>query len=111
MKRKATNSNFCDLISEGQESLFSFQVRRANCTVHKNGNGGISRPAASQQVLNTLRSNGALWATRRSAPASIGASAGVATYPGDGRSVHAIIGAADKRMYTVKSTGRGRVEA
>ena len=41
----------------------------------------------------------------------IGASAGVATYPGDGKSVHAILGAADKRMYSVKSSGRGRVEA
>ena len=42
---------------------------------------------------------------------SIGASAGIAAYPGDGRTVHAILGAADKRMYQVKSTGRGRVEA
>jgi diguanylate cyclase (GGDEF)-like protein len=42
---------------------------------------------------------------------SIDSSAGVATYPGDGRSVHAILGAADKRMYEVKSSGRGRVEA
>ena len=42
---------------------------------------------------------------------SIGASAGVAAYPGDGKTVHAILGAADKRMYKVKSTGRGRVEA
>jgi diguanylate cyclase (GGDEF)-like protein len=41
----------------------------------------------------------------------IGASAGIATYPGDGRSVHAILGAADQRMYKVKSNGRGRVEA
>ena len=41
----------------------------------------------------------------------IGASAGISTYPGDGRSVHAILGAADKRMYQVKSSGRGRVEA
>jgi diguanylate cyclase (GGDEF)-like protein len=41
---------------------------------------------------------------------SIGASAGVATYPGDGRSVHAILGAADQRMYSVKASGRGRVE-
>jgi diguanylate cyclase (GGDEF)-like protein len=41
----------------------------------------------------------------------IGASAGIATYPGDGKSVHAILGAADKRMYAIKSTGRGRVEA
>jgi diguanylate cyclase (GGDEF)-like protein len=42
---------------------------------------------------------------------SIQASAGIASYPGDGRSVHSILGAADKRMYSVKSTGRGRVEA
>jgi diguanylate cyclase (GGDEF)-like protein len=42
---------------------------------------------------------------------TINASAGIATYPGDGRTVHAILGAADQRMYTVKGTGRGRVEA
>ena len=42
---------------------------------------------------------------------SVSASAGIASYPGDGRTVHSILGAADKRMYTVKSTGRGRVEA
>jgi diguanylate cyclase (GGDEF)-like protein len=42
---------------------------------------------------------------------SVGASAGIATYPGDGRTIHAILGAADKRMYAVKNSGRGRVEA
>ena len=42
---------------------------------------------------------------------TIDASVGVSTYPGDGRSVHAILGAADRRMYAVKSSGRGRVEA
>ncbi len=42
---------------------------------------------------------------------TIDASAGIASYPGDGRTVHAILGAADKRMYSVKSSGRGRVEA
>jgi diguanylate cyclase (GGDEF)-like protein len=42
---------------------------------------------------------------------SIEASAGISAYPGDGKTVHAILGAADKRMYKVKSTGRGRVEA
>jgi len=41
----------------------------------------------------------------------IGASAGIAAYPGDGKSLHAILGAADKRMYAIKSSGRGRVEA
>ena len=42
---------------------------------------------------------------------TISSSAGIATYPGDGRTIHAILGAADQRMYHVKSTGRGRVEA
>lgn len=40
---------------------------------------------------------------------NIGSSVGVANYPADGKTVHAILGAADKRMYKVKSTGRGRV--
>jgi len=40
---------------------------------------------------------------------SVSASVGVATCPADGRTVHAIIGAADTRMYAVKSNGRGRV--
>ena len=42
---------------------------------------------------------------------SVSASAGIASYPGDGRTVHSILGAADRRMYSVKSSGRGRVEA
>jgi diguanylate cyclase (GGDEF)-like protein len=40
---------------------------------------------------------------------NIGSSVGVASFPADGKTVHAILGAADKRMYKVKSTGRGRV--
>ncbi len=39
----------------------------------------------------------------------VSASVGVATAPYDGITVHAIIGAADSRMYAVKTTGRGRV--
>ena len=41
----------------------------------------------------------------------VSASVGVATAPHDGITVHAIIGAADARMYAVKTTGRGRVFA
>jgi diguanylate cyclase (GGDEF)-like protein len=40
---------------------------------------------------------------------SVSASVGVATSPGDGSTVHAIIGAADTRMYHVKNSGRGQV--
>jgi diguanylate cyclase (GGDEF)-like protein len=40
---------------------------------------------------------------------SVSASVGLATTPADGGSVHAIIRAADARMYLVKETGRGQV--
>ena len=40
---------------------------------------------------------------------NISASVGVATAPFDGTTVHAIIGAADGRMYNVKGSGRGQV--
>jgi diguanylate cyclase (GGDEF)-like protein len=39
----------------------------------------------------------------------VSASVGLATAPGDGATVHSIIGMADSRMYLVKATGRGRV--
>ena len=40
---------------------------------------------------------------------SVSASVGLATCPADGTTVHAIIGAADSRMYMVKNNGRGQV--
>ena len=40
---------------------------------------------------------------------TVSASVGLSTYPIDGTTVHAIIGAADARMYGVKADGRGRV--
>jgi diguanylate cyclase (GGDEF)-like protein len=40
---------------------------------------------------------------------TVSASVGLATCPPDGAAVHAIIGAADARMYAVKSNGRGKV--
>ncbi|HEY9127125.1 MAG TPA: diguanylate cyclase, partial [Acidobacteriaceae bacterium] len=42
---------------------------------------------------------------------SVNSSAGISAFPADGRTVHAIIGIADNRMYSVKNSGRGRVEA
>jgi diguanylate cyclase (GGDEF)-like protein len=39
----------------------------------------------------------------------VGASVGVSTAPRDGATLHAIIGAADTRMYEVKTGGRGQV--
>ena len=40
---------------------------------------------------------------------TVSASVGLAAYPLDGATVHSIIGAADARMYTVKTSGRGSV--
>jgi diguanylate cyclase (GGDEF)-like protein len=40
---------------------------------------------------------------------TVSASVGVATAPSDGATLHTIIGAADKRMYAVKTNGRGQV--
>jgi len=40
---------------------------------------------------------------------SVSASVGLATAPADGTTIHTIIGAADSRMYDVKTDGRGRV--
>jgi diguanylate cyclase (GGDEF)-like protein len=40
---------------------------------------------------------------------TVSASVGLASSPDDGTTVHAIIGAADSRMYTVKTSGRGQV--
>ncbi|HUX43917.1 MAG TPA: sensor domain-containing diguanylate cyclase [Terracidiphilus sp.] len=41
---------------------------------------------------------------------NVSASVGLATAPRDGDVLHAIIGAADYRMYTVKTNGRGKVQ-
>lgn len=40
---------------------------------------------------------------------TVSASVGLASAPGDGATLHTIIGAADARMYAVKSNGRGQV--
>ena len=42
---------------------------------------------------------------------TVSASIGLSTAPQDGTTVHTIIGAADTRMYAVKSNGRGHVRA
>jgi diguanylate cyclase (GGDEF)-like protein len=63
----------------------------------------------ARSVHDNLASN--VFTVGKGLEVHVGASAGIATYPGDGRTVHAILGAADKRMYAVKGSGRGRVEA
>jgi diguanylate cyclase (GGDEF)-like protein len=47
--------------------------------------------------------------TRDGLKLTVSASVGLASAPGDGDQIHAVIGAADARMYAVKSNGRGQV--
>ena len=49
------------------------------------------------------------FSTKNGLRLTVSASVGLATAPKDGATVHAIIGAADTRMYAVKSDGRGQV--
>ena len=64
--------------------------------------------AQATKVLETLM------ATRFEMKNGLGlrvcASIGLASAPDDGETLHAIIGAADARMYMVKSNGRGQIK-
>jgi diguanylate cyclase (GGDEF)-like protein len=63
--------------------------------------------AQAQILLKTLMTTD--FRMKNGLKLKVGASVGVSTAPRDGATLHAIIGAADSRMYTVKTTGRGQV--
>ena len=63
--------------------------------------------AASTRLHATMTES--VFPMRNGLKISIGSSVGLASCPTDGDSVHAILGIADKRMYAVKASGRGRV--
>jgi diguanylate cyclase (GGDEF)-like protein len=63
--------------------------------------------AQASELLNELM--GTHFRMKGGLELSVRASVGLATAPRDGATVHAIIGAADTRMYAVKSNGRGQV--
>ncbi len=69
--------------------------------------------SAAEAQTQASRLHQALMATRfrmkNGKELSVSASVGLATAPADGDSIHSIIGAADARMYAVKTDGRGRV--
>ena len=67
----------------------------------------IDAHAFAQRLLRDLMQTRFLMKNGREL--AISASVGLATAPADGSSVHAIIGAADARMYQVKMNGRGAV--
>ncbi len=61
---------------------------------------------ASELLCNLM---GSSFRMKNGLALTVSASVGVATAPADGATLHAVIGAADSRMYTVKGSGRGRV--
>ena len=63
--------------------------------------------ARSKELLHALMDT--RFSIRPGLKLRVSASVGLATAPADGATVHTIIGAADARMYTVKTSGRGRV--
>jgi diguanylate cyclase (GGDEF)-like protein len=64
----------------------------------------LTRSASLLQTLMNTR-----FRMKNGLELTVSASVGVATAPADGEAVHAIIGVADDRMYSVKSDGRGSV--
>jgi diguanylate cyclase (GGDEF)-like protein len=69
---------------------------------------GKTALAQATALLNTLMET--RFEMKNGLSLRVSASIGVASAPGDGATLHAIIGAADSRMYAVKSNGRGRVK-
>jgi diguanylate cyclase (GGDEF)-like protein len=69
---------------------------------------------AEAALKHTIALNQALrettFAMKNGLELHVSASMGVATAPADGTTLHTIIGAADTRMYAVKSSGRGAVK-
>jgi diguanylate cyclase (GGDEF)-like protein len=69
---------------------------------------------AKAAFAQALALHGELMATcfemKRGLKLKVSASIGLATAPDDGTALHAVIGAADARMYSVKSNGRGQVK-
>lgn len=70
-------------------------------------------PAEAYQTAIRLHSDltSTRFAMKNGLELSVSASVGLATAPADGNSIHAVIGAADSRMYIVKNDGRGRVHS
>jgi diguanylate cyclase (GGDEF)-like protein len=69
--------------------------------------GAAEALAHSRELLRRLMET--RFTMRNGLKLSVSASVGVATAPNDGLAIHAIIGAADGRMYAVKTNGRGQV--
>jgi diguanylate cyclase (GGDEF)-like protein len=69
--------------------------------------GAIAAKALCSSVLHALMATH--FPMRGGLELEVSASVGLATAPADGVTVHAIIGAADSRMYAVKASGRGQI--
>jgi diguanylate cyclase (GGDEF)-like protein len=72
------------------------------------GIGSVAALERTQKLHNALMDS--QFRMRNGLDLRVSASVGVSSAPEDGSAVHAIIGAADARMYAVKSDGRGKVQ-
>jgi diguanylate cyclase (GGDEF)-like protein len=74
----------------------------------------MPRTSPEDGLLQAIHLHRELMATRfhmqNGLELTVSASVGMATAPNDGRALHAVIGAADDRMYSVKTNGRGKVQ-
>lgn len=74
----------------------------------------MPRTSPEDGLLQAVHLHSELMATRfhmqNSLELTVSASVGLATAPNDGIALHAVIGVADDRMYSVKSNGRGKVQ-
>jgi diguanylate cyclase (GGDEF)-like protein len=105
-----------ELLARAGQRLQELSRERDMCFRYGGDEFVILMPAtdatAALKQASTL--HGELMTTRfemkRGLKLNVSASIGLATAPEDGTALHAVIGAADARMYAVKSNGRGRVK-
>jgi diguanylate cyclase (GGDEF)-like protein len=104
-----------ELLARTGQRLQELSRKHDLCFRYGGDEFAIVMPATGAEEALTLANNTlcALMQTRfrmkNGLVLTVSASVGVATAPADGKAVHAIIGIADDRMYTVKNDGRGKV--
>jgi diguanylate cyclase (GGDEF)-like protein len=104
-----------DLLARTGQRLQELSGKANPCFRYGGDEFAVLIPDASAKVAKALCTEilrglmGTRFPIRKDLTLQVSASVGVATAPTDGITVHSIIGAADARMYAVKTTGRGYV--
>ena len=104
-----------ELLARAGQRLQELSRKQDYCFRYGGDEFVIFMPDTSREeaLAQATQLHSALMATRfkmkNGLELTVSASVGLATSPDDGTTVHAIIGAADSRMYDVKANGRGHV--